>query len=67
CVLKADIEGAEPELIKGGSRLLTVGRPDLVLEANSEAAITTLSQMLSQYDYRLTRRLDDLNLLFQRN
>lgn len=66
-VLKADIEGAEPDLIRGGRRLLTLGHPDLVLEANDEAAITTLSQMLSQYDYRLIRRLDGLNLLFQRN
>lgn len=66
-VLKADIEGAESDLIRGGGGLLTRGHPDLVLEANGEAAVVTLVELLAPHHYRLTRRFDGLNLLFQRN
>ena len=53
-LLKMDIEGAEPVALKGMTRILTVDRPRMFIEANDESAKAAIERIILPLDYRPT-------------
>lgn len=62
-LIKIDVEGAEPGVIRGATELLKTF-PDLIAEANDEAAAEELRSLMQARGYTQRRVLDDRNLLF---
>jgi FkbM family methyltransferase len=65
-LLKADVEGAELEVLAGSRRLLAEGSPIVVLEANTAAAKKSLETYMDRIGYVLVRVADGRNLFFER-
>jgi FkbM family methyltransferase len=65
-LLKADVEGAELEVLAGAQRLLEEGSPVVVLEANTVAAKKELESFMGGIGYVLVREADGRNLCFER-
>jgi hypothetical protein len=65
-LLKADVEGYEPEVLAGAARVPKQGSPIVVLEANTEAAKREVAARMDQDGYQLVRVADGGNLLFAR-
>ncbi|SDR64028.1 methyltransferase, FkbM family [Rhizobiales bacterium GAS113] len=65
-LLKADVEGAELDVLKGARSLLQNGAPVLLLEANDIEHDNDLSTYLAQFQYRRMDRLDQRNLIFSK-
>jgi FkbM family methyltransferase len=63
-VLKIDVEGAEIEVLRGATKLLSMARPLLVTEANSVEDEQSVISFMSAYGYLLHRRADSRNLIF---
>ena len=54
-VVKIDVEGAEPAVLRGAQRLLERWHPTLLLEANSEAMRDTQAALLEPLGYTRTQ------------
>lgn len=63
-LLKIDVEGAEPDVIRGAGELLETG-PFVIAEANTETARTILTDALRANGFQLLKRLDSANYLFE--
>jgi FkbM family methyltransferase len=66
-LLKADVEGAELQVLEGARRLLEEGAPLVVLEANTPSAMKELEDRMSPLGYVLLRVADNRNLFFARS
>jgi FkbM family methyltransferase len=53
-VIKIDVEGAEMEVLRGASRILTECKPNLYIEALHEVAAKEYADFLSAFGYRAT-------------
>jgi FkbM family methyltransferase len=65
-LLKADVEGAEIDVLRGSTGLLARGMPILLLEATSDERARALEEYVAARGYTLVRRMDQRNLLFRR-
>ena len=63
-LLKADVEGAELDVLSGARSLLQHGTAILLLEANDREHEDALSAYLHQFRYERTEKLDGRNLIF---
>jgi FkbM family methyltransferase len=65
-VLKVDVEGAEPAVLRGATELLTACRPSILVEAVSSARLDELVSVLDPLGYTQTRRsgFSPVNYLF---
>jgi FkbM family methyltransferase len=54
-LVKVDVEGAELDVLRGATRVLTVSRPSLFLEAHSASLERSCSQMLQNLGYKVHR------------
>ena len=54
-LVKIDVEGAELDVLRGATRILTVSRPLLFLEAHSASLERSCSQMLRNLGYKVHR------------
>jgi FkbM family methyltransferase len=64
-LLKADVEGAEPLVLRGAEHLLRQGHPIVVVEALSEKADERLTEHLAVLGYSRVARLDGKNVIFK--
>ncbi|MBL6931616.1 MAG: FkbM family methyltransferase [Rhodospirillales bacterium] len=53
--IKMDIEGGEVDALQGGLRLLEEHRPHLVIEVHGEQLEAGCREILTRFDYRITR------------
>ncbi len=53
-LIKCDAEGAEVEVFRGATRLLTRHKPGIVCEIHSRANLQSLRDLLPGYGYRIT-------------
>jgi FkbM family methyltransferase len=65
-LLKADVEGAELDVLEGAQRLISDGSPLVVLEANTPRTRIDLETYMRRFGYVLVRAADGRNLFFQR-
>jgi FkbM family methyltransferase len=65
-LLKADVEGAELQVLDGARRLLEKGSPIVVLEANTAGTKERLERFMDDMGYVLLRVADGRNLCFER-
>lgn len=65
-LLKVDVEGGEMLVLRGSTRLLSVGAPILVVEANTESHAQELRSYLEPFGYRQECTLDIRNLIFRK-
>jgi FkbM family methyltransferase len=56
-LVKIDVEGFEPEVLLGMSRLLTTRRPEIIAECLDPEALTRLRDVASGYGYRHVHHL----------
>lgn len=64
-LLKIDVEGAEPKVLRGAERILTAGTT-VLLEANGDAALREIESVLHPLGYRQLRQMDGRNFVFAR-
>lgn len=53
--IKMDIEGGEVEALKGAIRLIDEHRPHMVIEVHSEELEADCREILTRYNYKITR------------
>lgn len=63
-VIKADVEGAELDVLRGARRTIAGYLPRLILEANTQAEREALDNELNQYGYGSGQRADVRNLIY---
>lgn len=51
-LIKLDVEGAETDVIRGAEKLLLACHPTMIVEANSDAQLSALHDLLRPYGYR---------------
>lgn len=66
--IKIDVEGVEPDVLRGAGMLLAACQPDLLLEANDDARLAELKGLLEPLGYRATQPagFEPWNYLFLR-
>lgn len=63
--VKMDVEGYEPEALRGAERILRESRPLLITEANTEAARLQQEEILRGFGYGAPRQADGRNLIWR--
>lgn len=56
-LIKIDVEGSEPAVLRGSVRILTEDRPIVFAEAHDDRALSEIMSVLSPLDYSLSGRV----------
>lgn len=64
-VMKIDVEGMEPQVLRGASRILATHRPLLFIEAHTDEELRKDLEVLAPYDYRPTGRVFNASATYE--
>jgi FkbM family methyltransferase len=64
-VIKIDVEGAEPKVLRGAARILSSQRPVIYAEANTPGELAEILYIIIPFGYRPTGRVFNTSLTYE--